>query len=83
MQGNARLPGFMSESPARVVAGESSTRDRGVDYDDAVLIGTSGVSPWEGGIPQESSAGTSNEADAVDVESISSTLPQLVLHRRL
>ena len=62
--------------PARVVGGGSSTGDRRVQGDDSVLLGVAGVS-------QKSSTGAGNETNAVDVRSVGSTQPQLVLHRRL
>ena len=34
-----------------------------------------------GGVSQRSGAGTGNEVNVVDVQSVGSTLPQLVLHR--
>ena len=74
------LPGFVGQSPAQVVWGRSSTGDRRVQHNHTVILGVAGVRRREGRVSQQSRTGTRNEPDTVDVESIGSTQPQLVLH---
>ena len=73
----------MGESPALVVGDGSSTGDGRVEHDNAIVLGVAGVRRREGGISQESLTGTGNEADAVDVQSLGTALPQLGFHRSL
>ena len=82
-QKSDHLPGFMGESPALVVGGGGSARDRRVEDDYTVVLGVAGVRRREGGISQESGTRTRIEPDAVDVQSVGPTQPQLVLHRGL
>ena len=77
------LPGFVGESPTLVVRNRSPTRDGRVEDHDTIVFGVGGVVVREGGISQESGSLTRSKADGVDIESVGTALPQLVLHRSL
>ena len=83
MYKNSCLPRFVGRSPTIVVGCGSSTGDGRIEDNDAAVLSVTGIRRWEGGISQESSAGTRNEADDVGIQNVGSTQPQLGFHRGL
>jgi endonuclease V-like protein UPF0215 family len=68
---------------ALVVVRSGSSRHGGIQQDNTIVGGVSRVTRWESGVAEETSSGTTIEADGVDVEISSATLPKRLLHRSL
>jgi len=53
---------LVGESVAQVVRGSSSSWDGGVEDDNTIVLGSSRVARWEGGIAEKASASSRDEA---------------------